>query len=420
MRRRADKGGADGAAGPGRQIALPVVLLALLAAGVAAICSSDRAEEWRLRRMSAAELEAAVRERSWDPLLLYQLGLAREHQRDRAGAAVAFARAAGADPAMARAQRMLGQQLAALGRLPESEAALRRAVQLDPRDRTARLALGELYRRVGALGPAITLFQDLARREPSWPEALYQLAECYGEKFESDRCLALLEQVVRRAPEVPRYQAALGSAYLYYGRLEDAGRCFRRALRQAPADPEIHYGWGRALVEQADDAALAEAGRELAVAARLRPEHADTHMALGQLALRRGDLARARTELETAIRLGHFEDRTLLLLGQTLLRLRDEAGGRRMLAAYHRTTDLNRGIVQLENRLRNAPGDRAVRLRLARLYAADGQPERGAYQDAQLRGGGGPPPAGRRPVMQRLPRERLPVSGVPRPLIGQP
>src|SRR5437867_1034194 len=84
----------------------------------------------------------STRERSWDPLLLYQLGLSRARRGDHAGAAVALARAAGADPSMERALRVLGQQLAALGRFAEAEVALRRAVQLNPRDRAARLALG--------------------------------------------------------------------------------------------------------------------------------------------------------------------------------------------------------------------------------------------------------------------------------------
>src|SRR5207253_4671214 len=141
------------------------------------------------------------------------------------------------------------------------------------------------------------------------------LAECYGENYQPDRRLALLEPVVRRAPDVARYQAALGSAYLSYGRLADAERCFRRALRQAPGDAEIHYRWGRALVEQGDDAALPAAERELEEAARLRPVHADTRMALGELHLRRGELTAARAALEEAARRGGAEDRTLLLLG---------------------------------------------------------------------------------------------------------
>src|SRR5438128_10280592 len=127
MRLRADKEVCAGAARPGWRSALAVVALALLVVGAAALFSSDRAEEWRLRRMSPAALEAAARERSWDPLLLYQLGLARTRRGDHAGAAAAFLRAAGADPALARAHRGLGQELAALGRLPEAEVALRRA-----------------------------------------------------------------------------------------------------------------------------------------------------------------------------------------------------------------------------------------------------------------------------------------------------
>jgi tetratricopeptide (TPR) repeat protein len=364
-----------------------VAALALLVAGTAALYSSDWGVEWRLRRMSAAELEAAAQERSWDPLLLVHLGVARARAGDHAGAAAAFARAAGADPTLARAHRMLGRELMALGKLPEAEVALRRAIQVDPRDREARLALGELYRRAGALDQAIALYEELRRQDAEQPELLYRLAECYGERYQPDRRLALLEQAARRAPDVPRYQIALGSTYLFYGRLGDAERCFRRALQKAPDDPEIHYRWGRALVEGGDDAALASAERELKEAARLRPAHADIHMALGQLYLRRGDLAPARAELEQATHLGGFEDRTLLLLGQTLLRLGQAAEGRRMLAAYRRATDRSRSIVHLENRLHNAPADREARRHLARLYAADGQPERAAYHAAQARQG---------------------------------
>jgi tetratricopeptide (TPR) repeat protein len=371
---------------PFRFVALAI--LVLLVVGAAALSTSDWATEWRLRRMSADALEAAARERSWDPLVLYQLGLARAGRGDHTGAAAAFARAAGADPTSGRAHRMLGRELSTLGRLPDSEAALRRAAQIDPGDREARLELGDLYRRAGELEAAMGVFQELQRQKPEEPEAIFRLAECYAARVQPDRRLALLEAIVRRAPDVPRYQAALGSAYLTYGRLTDAERCFRRAMRDAPEDAQVHYLWGRALVEPGADAALPTAARELETAARLRPGHADTHMALGQLALRRGDLENARIELETATRLGNFEDRTLLLLGQTYQRLGRAAEGRRMLDAYRRATDLSRSIVHLENRLHNAPNDRAARLRLARLYEADGQPERAAYQRRLAAGAG--------------------------------
>jgi tetratricopeptide (TPR) repeat protein len=360
-------------------------MLAALVIAAAALSSSDRVLQWRLGRMSPAALEAAAQERSWDPLLLYQLGLARARQGDHAGAAAVFARAAGADPSMARAHRMLGRELMLLGRLSDAEVALRRAVQLRPKDRDARLALGELFRRAGALDPAIALFEEQGPSEPDDPEVFAFLAECYGERYQPDRRLALLERAVRRAPDVPQYQVSLGSAYLFYGRLADAERCFQQALRQAPEDSEVQYRWGRALVEHGDDSGLAKAEQLLKEAARRRPAHADTHMALGQLHLRRGDLAQSRVELEQATRQGGFEDRTLLLLGQTLLRLGREKEGRRVLTAYRQTTDRSRAIVHLESRLRNAPGDRKARQRLARLYKADGRPERAAYHAALLR-----------------------------------
>ena len=63
--------------------------LALLVAVAAALYASDWGVEWRLRRMSAPALEAAARERSWDPLVLYHLGLARARLGDHAGAAAA-------------------------------------------------------------------------------------------------------------------------------------------------------------------------------------------------------------------------------------------------------------------------------------------------------------------------------------------
>jgi protein O-GlcNAc transferase len=372
-----------------------LVAIALLVAGAAGLWSSDWGQEVRLQRMSPAALEAAARERSWDPLVLYCLGLARSRRGDHFGAAAALARAAGADPKFARAHRQMGQELAALGRLPEAEIALRRAVQLDPGDREAALALGGLYRRVGALDAAIPVLEQLRRRRPGDAEVMFRLAECYGERYQADRRLALMKTVIRRAPQVARYQTALGSAFLYFGRLSEAEPCFRRAIEDAPADPEAHYRWGRALVEQGEDAVLPTAERELAEAARLRPLHADTWMALGELHLRRGELLAAREALEEALRRGGAEDRTLLLMGQTLLRLGRETEGRRFLTAYRRTTDLSRGIVQLENRVHNVPKDRAARLRLAQLYASDHQPERAAYQAALVRGSSGGHPPGR-------------------------
>jgi tetratricopeptide (TPR) repeat protein len=370
-----------------------LVTIALMVAAAAGLWSSDWGEEVRLRRMSPAALEAAAPDRSWDPLILYYLGLARSRRGDHFGAAAALARAAGADPKLVRAHRALSQELVAVGRLAEAEIALRRAAELDCGDRETYLALGELYRRVGALDAAIPLLEQFLRRRPGDLEVMFRLAECYGERFQADRRLALLERVVRHAPRVARYQTALGSAYAYFGRLPEAEHCFQRAIEAAPADAEPHYQWGRTLVEQGDDAALSDAERELEEAARLRPRHADTQMALGELHLRRGELTQTREALAEALLRGGAKDRALLLMGQTLLRLGQEAEGRRFLEAYRRTTDLSRGIVQLENRVRNAPGDRAARLRLVRLYAADHQPERAAYQAALARTSGGVQPA---------------------------
>jgi tetratricopeptide (TPR) repeat protein len=359
--------------------------------GAAWFWSSDRATEWRLRRLSGEELEATARERDWDPLVLYHSGLARAQRDDHAGAAAAFARAAGADPSAGRAHRMLGRELIELGRLPEAEAALKRAIAVDPEDGAATRLLGDLYRRVGALAEAIGLFEAVLRREPAAADVMVRLAECYGERYQPDRRLALLERAARHAPDVPRYQMALGSAYFGFGRREEGEVAFGRALERSPDDPELLYVFGRALVEHGEDGQLDEAARMLERAASLRADHTNTRLALGQLHLRRGDLERAREALETATQLGGFEDRVLLLLGQTYQRLGRDADGRRMLAAYRRTTDLSRGIVQLEARLHNVPKDRAARARLVRLYEADGQPERAAYHRSLLQGRGEKP-----------------------------
>jgi tetratricopeptide (TPR) repeat protein len=344
--------------------------------------------EWRLGRLPAADLERLARERSWDPLVLYQAGRVRQRGGDHAGAAALLARAAGADPDYAPAHRALGLSLAALGRKEAAEVALRRALQLAPGDGLARLALADLYRGVGAVNEAIGLLEERLRQAPRDAAALYRLAECYSDRGQPDRRRALLEQAVAAAPENPRYRVALGQALFFYGRRADGERHFRAALAARPQDPESLYRWGRTLADHGDDTRLAEAGRALEQSAHLRPRHADTRMALGQVHLRRGDLEAARAALLTATRIGQFEDRTLLLLGQTYLRLGRQAEGEQALAAYRRATDRSRTIVHLEHRLHNTPGDATARARLARLYDADDQPERARYHRGLLQTAG--------------------------------
>lgn len=117
--------------------------------------------------------------------------------------------------------------------------------------------------------------------------------------------LALFEDAALVAPKDPAVLVVLGDAYADARYLHRARTVFERALRLAPEDPDVHFGFARIhrreWLEFAWAVDLSDAISEAREATRLRPEFVRAWAALSALEVEQGDLPRAAESAERAL-----------------------------------------------------------------------------------------------------------------------
>jgi len=371
-----------------------LVLCVGVAVGVAWVSSSGAVRQWRLRRMTLAQLEKLWAEQQReDPLLYTELGKRLNRAKRYGDAAAVLRTAVLLEEDSAEVYAELGLALSRSGHPVEAEVMSRRALEINKDQPLAHYVLGNLYGKAKLWEHAIREFETTVRLEPKNHEAWYWLAQCYGVSYQQDKKFAIMQKLVKEHPQVAKYHQSLGASYLYYGRLEEAERHLRRALELDPQDVDTRLFYGRALAEKADaPQRFSQAERELKAVLKAMPQSVDAHVAMGILHFRRGEYARAIRMLERAMQLGNYEEKTLFFLGQSYLRLGRLQDGKRTIERYQQISDQSRTLQHLENRILNAPDDLDARLRLAELYHKTGQFQRALFQ--------------LREILQRQPRHK--------------
>src|SRR5439155_26942789 len=129
------------------------------------------------QNLSAAELEASLKQQSNDPVGLARLGEAYEKQGEVAKAADAYERALKANPNMLTAAMKLAQLNA--GPLKNPDKALqyaKKARELAPGDPRAAATVGSIAFQLGNYTWAYSLLQEGARQLPNDPAVRHNLA----------------------------------------------------------------------------------------------------------------------------------------------------------------------------------------------------------------------------------------------------
>src|SRR5256886_5291973 len=129
------------------------------------------------QNLSAAELEASLKQQSNDPVGLARLGEAYEKQGEVAKAADAYERALKANPNMLTAAMKLAQLNA--GPLKNPDKALqyaKKARELAPADPRATVTVGSIAFQLGNYTWAYSLLQEGVRQLPNDPAVLHDLA----------------------------------------------------------------------------------------------------------------------------------------------------------------------------------------------------------------------------------------------------
>lgn len=154
-----------------------------------------------------------------------------------AAAVAALRRTLALDPKLVSAHQNLGVALEELGRLEEAEAAYRDALRLDPEYVAALHSLGELLQRGDRLEEARQCLQGALSINPTrllharLGAVLWRLGDSAG-------ALQAFEQSVAGGSNSAEGYYNLGSAQLELGRLDEALRSAREALRLRPGFSE--------------------------------------------------------------------------------------------------------------------------------------------------------------------------------------
>jgi tetratricopeptide (TPR) repeat protein len=217
---------------------------------------------------------------------------------------------------------------------------------------------------------AIAILNGLLARNPGHLPALVLRGTVQDRMQPSEKSEEDFRRAVDLAPNSAAAHAALAGLLNRRGYTREAVAHYELALRERPADPALLLGLARA---HADAARLDEAQKRLDELLAADPDSADALVERGRLALRRGRAAEAEPFLARAVRVTpwHRAGHQLHLLALKDLGRADDAARCEAKVAELRAEDGVGG--QLRLRVRDTPGDAAVRWDLYQWCRRNGQ-----------------------------------------------
>jgi tetratricopeptide (TPR) repeat protein len=188
---------------------------------------------------AVANLNAALGKRPNDPDLLYYLGRASGLLSKEA-----FDALEAAYPNSARAHQSLGENYAALRKVPEAETEYKAALQLRADVPDLHLALGQLYAAAGEWPKAEEEFRLEAKLQPGDAETTYRLGSALLQNGKTKEAQAQLESADRLRPEMPETLLALGKAASLEGDLAKAEKAWKQVVaieKNGPLAQQAHF-----------------------------------------------------------------------------------------------------------------------------------------------------------------------------------
>jgi adenylate cyclase len=181
---------------------------------------------------------------------------------------------------MARAERLIGQVLAA-----------------SPRNPLAHYAKGQLLRTQRRCEEAISEYETALASDRNWASVLSHIARCKTLTGLVEEAIPLQEQAIRlnpRDPGIGRYYFRIGEAHLLQARTDDAILWLEKARGAMPGDPATHAWLASAYALKGE---TERAATELAEARRLAGE--GSYSSIARLnASRRSDVPTVRALFE--------------------------------------------------------------------------------------------------------------------------
>jgi len=266
------------------------------------------------------------------------------------------------------------------GRWQQAADSFRAALRRDPDDADAQFDLALTEERLGAPDRARSGYEAALRLDADHLPSLVNLARLERQTGRAERAAQLLEQASRRPAlaSEPGLWVQLSMTERVAGNLDDAEKAARHALslRRDPGAYEALALVSTARGQHREAELLATS------ALRLDEARASTHVTLGLVAYRLGEVGRARAEFDRAAALDPGSADAWANLGALALGWRDYGGAER---AYRRATELEPWAVESRLHLAEAlaaqaPEDAAKAGAAAAVYRevlarAPGRPE---------------------------------------------
>ena len=133
-----------------------------------------------------------------------------------------FQRALADNPNYAMAHSWYGENLAAMGRFPESAAEAQRALEGDPLSLIIGSNAGWTLSLAGKSDQAIEILKKAIDVDPSFPRTHFRLGRAYEQKKSYEMAISELERAVNLSPGDACYKGSLGHAYAISGRESQA------------------------------------------------------------------------------------------------------------------------------------------------------------------------------------------------------
>ncbi|MGZ6078222.1 MAG: tetratricopeptide repeat protein, partial [Myxococcaceae bacterium] len=221
------------------------------------------------------------------------------------------------------------------GRWEQAAEAFRAALRDHPDDVDAQFNLALTEERLGAADRARAAYEGALRLAPEHLPSLVNLARLERQTGRAEHAAQVLEAASRRPALAsrPALWVQLSLTERVAGNLDDAEQAARRAL-SLRRDPGAYEALALVSSARGQDR---EAELLATSALRLDEARASTHVTLGLVAYRLGEVGRARAEFERAAALDPSSAEAWANLGALALGWRDYAGAER---AYRRASEL--------------------------------------------------------------------------------
>ena len=363
-----------------RRAVLPLLLVVVAAIGF--ILRGDDLRTWWLSRQSVSELRTRTQSSPHDPLVWYIYGqkLLRDNQADAAG--LAFQQAAqslpyGASDSVAeKINANCGYLLARQGQAQDATKYLDFAHKLNDEDPLVAVGYGILFAQQKKYAYAATQFRLATAVDPHNAEAWFRL----GSALNADSKFAGADDALRHAlaiaPNDAASHAELAHALASRDQSAEALNEYRRAHDLAPDNEGYAALLGTTLAQSAHTQAdYQDAARLMDMAFKRHPDDASLANVLGALHTRFNAPNLALPYLQRSVELSPHEAEGWYNLARAQQMLGHTSDAAQAQKRFQFLQRLVSEISVASKHIAVAPNDPVWRIRVAKLYAQEGNLE---------------------------------------------